>query len=79
MFTTNTLKLLLEERLPGAHVTVQDMTGSRDHFELHVTWSNFKGLALLEQHRRVHAALAEHLGQAIHAVKIHTHLPSSAP
>lgn len=77
MFTTATLRALLEAELPGAQVEVQDLTGGGDHFELRVTWSRFAGLGLLEQHRLVHAPLAQHLGGAIHAVKIKTRLPGN--
>jgi acid stress-induced BolA-like protein IbaG/YrbA len=77
MFTTSALRTLLEAELPGAQVEVQDLTGGGDHFELHVTWSRFAGLGLLDQHRLVHAPLAQYLGGAIHAVKIKTRLPSS--
>ena len=64
---------LLTQKLPGAEVTVEDMTGTRDHFEVIVMWSGFNGKSVIEQHKIVNQALAEPLDEGkIHALKIKT-------
>ena len=68
---------ILEEAFPGAWVSVEDMTGTNDHFEIVVTSSVFQGLSLIEQHKVVHAALAGVMDKGIHAVKIKTRLPKN--
>ncbi|MBI2167330.1 MAG: BolA family transcriptional regulator [Candidatus Omnitrophica bacterium] len=57
--------------LPGAEVTVQDMTGGGDHFQVIVLSPAFKGKTLIEQHQMVHASLGP-LKDEIHALAIKT-------
>ena len=64
---------ILGQKLPGAEVTVEDMTGTRDHFEVIVMWSGFNGKSVMEQHKIVNQALAGPLDEGkIHALKIKT-------
>ena len=58
----------------NSEVTVRDMTGGGDHFEVLVVTPAFRGKTLIEQHQIVHAAL-EPLKDKIHAVKIKTFAP----
>ena len=68
---------ILERAFPGAWVSVEDMTGTSDHFEIVVTSAVFEGKSLIEQHKIVHAALAGEMDKGIHAVKIKTRVPSA--
>jgi stress-induced morphogen len=61
----------IEKSIPHSEVTVEDMTGGGDHFEVVVASPTFKGKMLIEQHQMVHAAL-EVLKNKIHALKIKT-------
>lgn len=64
----------LAAQLPGAEITVQDMTGTNDHFQVQVMWSGFNGKGLIQQHQLVNRALQEDLDSgAIHALKIKTY------
>ena len=50
-----------------------DRTGGGDHFQVVVTAPSLTGLTLVEQHRRVYAALAEPLADGtIHELRIRT-------
>ena len=60
--------------IPDSEVTVRDMTGGGDHFEVIVVSTAFQGKMLIEQHQLVHAAL-EPLKDKVHAVKIRTLTP----
>lgn len=65
---------LLQQAFPEAtELAVEDRTGTGDHFQVSVASAEFDGLSLLEQHRRVNAALAGPLGDgSIHELRIKT-------
>jgi stress-induced morphogen len=58
---------------PDAQLSVQDLTGTEDHYELHIASDRFVGVSKLARHRLVYAALAAHMKGAIHALALHTH------
>ena len=68
------LRVLLERAFPDAEeVSVEDRTGTGDHFQVTVASASFDGLPLLDQHRRVNDALAGPLGDgSIHELRIKT-------
>ena len=68
------IEALLRAAFPGAaEVAVIDRTGGDDHFQVRVVSSEFDGLPLLEQHRRVNEALAAPLADGtIHELRIKT-------
>ena len=73
MITTEEIKDILLEKLSGAEVSVEDLTGTFDHFEVRAIWSGFQGKGLIEQHQIINRALAEPLEDGrIHALKIKT-------
>jgi stress-induced morphogen len=57
--------------IPDAEVTVQDLTGGGDHFQVVVLSPSFRGKTRIEQHQMVHQAL-EALKDEIHALAIKT-------
>jgi stress-induced morphogen len=65
----------LLEALPGAEVTVRDLTGTADHYEVTVVTEEFKGRSLLERHRMIYAPLQDVLGGALHALSLKTIAP----
>jgi stress-induced morphogen len=69
-----TLEELLSVAFPDAtELDVIDRTGGGDHFQVVVTAPSLSGLSLVEQHRRVYAALAEPLADGtIHELRIRT-------
>ena len=69
-----TIRALLERAFPGAaELAVEDRTGTGDHFQVTVVSSDFDGLSLLDQHRRVNEVLAAPLGDgSIHELRIKT-------
>ena len=78
MITPEQIKEILEQKLKGADISVEDMTGTSDHFEARVTWEVFRGKGLIEQHQLVNQALSGPLEDGrIHALKIKTLIPTS--
>ena len=66
------LENFIKDQLPGAQVSVTDLTGTRDHLGLQIVSDAFKGRTLLEQHRVVMDILKEKLKSEIHAVQLKT-------
>jgi stress-induced morphogen len=68
------IRSLLGEAFPeAAELSVEDRTGTGDHFQVVVATSEFDGLSLLDQHRRVNDALAAPLADgSIHELRIRT-------
>jgi stress-induced morphogen len=68
------IRALLEQAFPDAvELSVEDRTGTGDHFQVTVASAEFAGIPLLEQHRRVNQALAAPLGDgSIHELRIKT-------
>jgi len=65
---------VLEKAFPDAvQLSVEDRTGTGDHFLVTIASPSFDGLPLLDQHRRVNEALAAPLGDgSIHELRIKT-------
>jgi stress-induced morphogen len=72
--STQPLQILLERAFPDAtELSVEDRTGTGDHFQVTVATPRFSGLPLLDQHRLVNEALAEPLRDGtIHELRIKT-------
>ena len=66
---------IIESALPGSEVVVQDLTGTRDHFQALVISQDFEGKSMVEQHQIVYRALGDHMKQAIHALALKTFTP----
>ena len=71
---TETIRTLLDEAFPdAAQVAVEDRTGTGDHFQVTVVSSDFDGVPLIDQHRRVNDVLAAPLADgSIHELRIKT-------
>lgn len=69
------LQALIEAGIPGAQVTVRDLTGTRDHFGVQVSSREFAGKTLVQQHQMVYRAVGKELTNAVHALQVHTVVP----
>lgn len=74
MILAEEIQSRIKQALPEAEVTVQDMTGGGDHFQVIVISPAFRGKTLIEQHQMIHASL-KGLEEAIHALAIKTRVP----
>ena len=66
------IRAMLLAALPGADVDVNDLTGTRDHYEATVVAPQFAGKSLIEQHQMVYRALGESMKSDIHALALKT-------
>jgi stress-induced morphogen len=72
------IERLIVSALPGATVSVRDLTGGGDHYEIEIVSAAFAGLPTLQRHRLVHAPLRDVLGGALHAVALRTRTPDES-
>lgn len=70
MITSDEVKQLVEQGIPGALVMVQDLTGTHDHYKVVVVTDDFDGKGLVKRHQMVNQALREPLEGPIHALSI---------
>ena len=73
--STQELQQRIASALPGAQVTVEDLTGGGDHFRAEVISERFAGLSRIEQHQLVYGVFGDEVGAAIHALSIKTSTP----
>jgi stress-induced morphogen len=71
---SETIRTLLADAFPNAvELSVEDRTGTGDHFQVDLVTADFDGVALIDQHRRVNEVLAAPLADgSIHELRIRT-------
>ncbi len=70
------LSASIKRAIPDAQVTLEDLSGGGDHFQINVVSKAFAGLSLIRQHQMVYGALqAELASEAIHALALNTSTP----
>ena len=66
------VKDLIIKSIPDAVVTVNDLTGTKDHLAILVISNVFEGKALIQQHQMIMDILKDNLKNEIHAVQLKT-------
>ena len=72
VITPRKIEEIILAAMPDAKVKASDMTGTSDHFEIHVISGQFRGLSLMDQHKKIFSILEKEMEQRIHAVKLKT-------
>jgi len=67
-----TLETLIKTEIPDAVVDIRDVRGDGQYFSATVVSVQFEGLTRIQQHRRVHTALEEVIGNDLHAIQLTT-------
>jgi acid stress-induced BolA-like protein IbaG/YrbA len=76
MVSPDQVESMIKAGLPDAQVQVQDLTGSRDHYQVVVVSSQFEGKGLVQRHQLVYRALQQAMSsEAIHALTMKTYTP----
>lgn len=60
-----------------SHLVINDLTGTKDHWEALVVSAAFTGKTPIEQHQMVYAALGELMAGPVHALALKTYSPES--
>lgn len=68
----DTLYKIIKDAFPYDEVVLVDTAGDSNHYEVTIESEAFKGLSLIKQHKMVYDAIGEHMGNALHALKINT-------
>lgn len=71
---------VVEERIragvPGVtHLALEDLTGTKDHYQAVVVSPAFAALSKVEQHQAVYRALGELMDGPVHALALKTYTP----
>lgn len=67
------IKDRLEQSFTGGLIQVIDLTGTENHYEVHIESNLFKGLTRIQQHQKVMAVFAPELKTGeVHALSIRT-------
>ena len=62
----------LSEDFPDGEITIRDLVGDQDHYEVIIASALFVGHNKLEQHKMVHKVLKQYIGAELHAISIKT-------
>ncbi|MGF1464678.1 MAG: BolA family protein [Sandaracinaceae bacterium] len=73
---------VVEERIragiPGVQVVeIEDLTGTRDHYQAVIVSPFFEGKSRVEQHQAVYRALGELMAGPVHALALSTYTPEA--
>jgi stress-induced morphogen len=66
----------LKSAFPDAEIEVEDLTGTKDHYQARVVSTAFEGRTPVEQHQLVYGALKEEMKGPIHALALKTYSPA---
>jgi len=75
MIEPDELRNRITTAMPDAQVTVRDLTGTKDHYEVEVVSQAFAGVAPIERHRKVYGIFSDVMGGALHALSLQTVTP----
>jgi stress-induced morphogen len=78
MVEPNVLEELIRTKIEGVtHVAIEDLTGTKDHFQAVVVSPAFATLSRVQQHQAVYRALGELMAGPVHALALQTYTPES--
>jgi acid stress-induced BolA-like protein IbaG/YrbA len=76
MVSPEQVEAMIKAGLPDAQVQVQDLTGTRDHYQVVVVSSMFEGKRLIQQHQLVNGAVQSAMATGeLHALTMKTYTP----
>ena len=77
MIEPSKIEELLQAAFPDAVIQLEDLTGTRDHYQAVVVTSAFVGKTPVQQHQLVYGALVEEMKGPIHALALRTYTPEA--
>jgi stress-induced morphogen len=63
----------LRNAFPDADIELEDLTGTKDHYQARIISEAFAGKTPVEQHQLVYSALQEEMKGPIHALALKTY------
>jgi stress-induced morphogen len=78
MVEPSEVEALLRAAFPDATVlSLEDLTGTKDHYQATIVSSAFEGMSRIKQHQAVYRALGDLMKGPVHALALTTHAPSA--
>lgn len=78
MIEPSELKRILSAAFDDATVLeLEDLTGTKDHYEATIVSAKFEGLSKIAQHQAVYRALGDLMKGPVHALALHTFTPAA--
>jgi stress-induced morphogen len=78
MIEPSELETLLRNAFPDAeHLTLEDLTGTKDHYQATIVSGAFTGLSRVAQHQAVYRALGDLMKGPVHALALQTYTPEA--
>ncbi len=78
LMTAEQISERIQQALPDARVQVNDLTGTRDHWEVQIVSSAFQGKMPIARHRMIYDIFSEEMKGPIHALTLKTLTPEQA-
>ena len=70
------IKKLIQESIPDAEVTIDDLRGDGDHYAAKIISESFRNISRIKQHQLVYKALKGRMGGQLHALALKTGAPN---
>ncbi len=70
------IKKLIQESIPDAVVTIDDLRGDGDHYSALIISESFRDMSRIKQHQLVYKALKGRMGGQLHALALKTVVPN---
>lgn len=78
MIEPSEIERVLREAFPDATVLeIEDLTGTKDHYQATIVSAAFHGLSRVAQHQAVYRALGPLMAGPIHALALNTYTPEA--
>lgn len=77
MIEASEVEQLLRGAFPDARIELEDLTGTKDHYQAIVVSAAFAGKSPVEQHQLVYRALGSAMAGPIHALALKTYTPDT--
>lgn len=68
---------MLKAAFPDARIELEDLTGTKDHYQALIVSSAFEGKSPVQQHQLVYRALGAAMAGPIHALALKTYTPEA--
>ena len=76
MVEPEVVKEKIEQGLDGVTlVEIEDLTGTKDHYQALVVAESFSGKSRIERHQMIYKALGELMHGPVHALTLQTYTP----
>ena len=78
MVDPETLEQRIRAQMPDVEIVrIEDLTGTRDHYQAVVVSPSFATMSRVEQHQAVYRALGELMAGPVHALALQTFTPEA--